>query len=319
MRLRHVEILYAIKKTGSISAAAEALSITQPAASKILKHAEQRLGFPLFRRSRGRVFPTDEAELLLVEVEKVFTALERTRDTARILRQRLDTRLSVACLPSLGFSVVPRAVQSFRKQHPATMIEIGARHSSEMISCLLAREFDLGIGFGPEAGECAPIGIEATLLAVGRMMYIDHPSSGAAATGGTVRLRDIDERRLIGLNTGHHLGTSLSRALTKHGLTGVPGIQVQTYYFALGLVAAGAGCTVVDEFTAGAGSFEVIVRPIEPIISFGVYAYTRGPRPPDGRMLDFLECLRAACLDNRISDDRLAARQAPPDTFGQSV
>ncbi len=303
MRLRHVEILYAIKKTGSISAAAEALSITQPAASKVLKHAEQRLGFPLFRRSRGRVYPTDEAELLLVEVEKVFAALERTRDTARILRQRLDTRLTVASLPSLGFSVVPRAVHSFRRQYPGTMIEIGARHSSEIISCLLAREFDLGIGFGPEAGECAPIGIEATLLAVGRMMYIDHPSSGAAATGGTVRLRDIDERRLIGLNTGHHLGTSLSRALTEHGLTGVPGIQVQTYYFALGLVAAGTGCAVVDEFTAGAGSFDLVVRPIEPMIRFGVYAYTRG------RMLEFLECLRTTCLDNRIADDRLAARR----------
>ncbi|MCL4773120.1 MAG: LysR family transcriptional regulator [Burkholderiaceae bacterium] len=309
MRLRHVEILYAIKKTGSISAAAEALSITQPAASKVLKHAEQRLGFPLFRRSRGRVYPTDEAELLLVEVEKVFAALERTRDTARILRQRLDTRLMVACLPSLGFSVVPRAVQSFRKRHPGTMIEIGARHSSEIINCLLAREFDLGIGFGPEAGECAPIGIEATLLAVGRMMYVDHPSGGAAAAGGTVRLRDIDERRLIGLNTGHHLGTSLNRALTEHGLTGVPGIQVQTYYIALGLVAAGSGCAVIDEFTAGAGSYDVVVRAIEPVIRFGVYAYTRGPRPPDGRMLEFLECLRTTCLDNHIADDRTAARR----------
>ncbi|MFO1298903.1 MAG: LysR family transcriptional regulator [Burkholderiaceae bacterium] len=307
MRLRHVEILYAIKKTGSISAAAEALSITQPAASKVLKHAEQRLGFPLFRRSRGRVYPTDEAELLLVEVEKVFAALERTRDTARILRQRLDTRLRVACLPSLGFSVVPRAVQSFRKRHPETMIEIAARHSSEIISCLLAREFDLGIGFGPESGEATPIGIEATLLAVGRMLYIDHPTSRAAATGGPVRLRDLDERRLIGLNTGHHLGTSLNHALTEHGLTGVPGIQVQTYYFALGLVAAGTGCAVVDEFTAGAGSFDLIVRPIEPPIRFGVYAYTRGPRPPDGRMLEFLECLRATCLDNRIPDDRLGS------------
>ncbi|MCL4182230.1 MAG: LysR family transcriptional regulator [Burkholderiaceae bacterium] len=310
MRLRHVEILYAIKKTGSISAAAEALSITQPAASKILKHAEQRLGFALFRRSRGRVYPTDEAELLLIEVEKVFAALERTRDAARILRQRQDTRLTVACLPSLGFSVVPRTVQSFRKRHPGTMIEIGARHSSEIISCLLAREFDLGIGFGPESGECAPLGIEATLLAVGRMLYIDHASSRAATATGSVRLSDLDERRLIGLNTGHHLGTSLNRALTEHGLTGVPGIQVQTYYFALGLVAAGTGCAVVDEFTAGASSADVIVRPIEPTIRFGVYAYTRGPRPPDGRMLEFLECLRATCLDNRVGDDRLAARPA---------
>ena len=61
MRLRHIEVLYAIRRTGSISAAATLLSITQPAVSKILKHAEQQLGFPLFQRVRGRLLATDEA------------------------------------------------------------------------------------------------------------------------------------------------------------------------------------------------------------------------------------------------------------------
>ncbi len=299
MRLRHIEILFAIKKTGSISAAAAALSISQPAASKILHHAEQRLGFALFRRARGRTYPTDEAEILLVEAGKVFAALERTRDTARILRERLDMRLRIVCLPSLGFSIVPRAVQMLQKQHPRTTMEIAARHTLEMMNALLAQEFDIGISFGPEKLEHATIGIDATLIVVGNMVYVDQPASPAVASPGPVKLSRIDEKRLIGLNSSHYLGAALNSALEQQGLTQVPGIQVQTYYFARALVAAGTGCAVVDEFTANAESADVAIRAIDPPIRFGVYAYTRSEHPPSNRALEFLDCVRAICSENQ--------------------
>ena len=63
MRLRHIELFQAILQTGSLTAAAELLHISQPAASKILKHAEQQLGFALFDRVRGKLQPTAEARL----------------------------------------------------------------------------------------------------------------------------------------------------------------------------------------------------------------------------------------------------------------
>ena len=39
MRLRHIEIFQAIRQTGSISAAAQLLHVSQPAVSKVLQHA----------------------------------------------------------------------------------------------------------------------------------------------------------------------------------------------------------------------------------------------------------------------------------------
>lgn len=299
MRLRHIEVLFAIRKTGSISAAAAALSITQSAASKILKHAEQRLGFALFRRAHGRIYPTDEAELLLAEVEKVFAALERTRDTARILRERLDMRLRIVCLPGLGFNMVPRAVQMFKKLRPRTTIEIAARHTPEMMSALLAQEFDIGISFGPEKLEHTAIGIDAALITLGELVYIDHPTSPAVAGPGPVKLSEIDASRLIGLNSSHYIGTVLNSVLERQGVTQVPSIQVQTYYFARALVAVGSGCAVVDEFTANAESVDVAVRAIDPPVRFGVYAYTRGQHPPSDRAIEFLDCLRSVCRDHQ--------------------
>ncbi len=61
MKLRHLEIFYAVMTCGSLSRAAEALNISQPAASKALKSAEMKLGFTLFQRVRGKLLPTSEA------------------------------------------------------------------------------------------------------------------------------------------------------------------------------------------------------------------------------------------------------------------
>ena len=71
MRLRHIEIFQAIRQTGSVSAAAQLLHVSQPAVTKVLQHAELQLGFPLFLRIRGKLQPTPEALALEREVDKV--------------------------------------------------------------------------------------------------------------------------------------------------------------------------------------------------------------------------------------------------------
>lgn len=48
MRIRHIEIFNAVYTHGSMSAAARALNVSQPAVSQILRHAEDQIGFKLF-------------------------------------------------------------------------------------------------------------------------------------------------------------------------------------------------------------------------------------------------------------------------------
>ncbi|MBT8142476.1 MAG: LysR family transcriptional regulator [Gammaproteobacteria bacterium] len=52
MRLRHIEVFHAVYLTGSVSGGARALNVSQPTVSKVLKHAEDQLGFKLFHRSK---------------------------------------------------------------------------------------------------------------------------------------------------------------------------------------------------------------------------------------------------------------------------
>jgi DNA-binding transcriptional LysR family regulator len=56
MRLRHIEVFNAIMLSGSVTAAARMVNVSQPAISRTLKLAEMQLGFPLFVR-KGVLLP----------------------------------------------------------------------------------------------------------------------------------------------------------------------------------------------------------------------------------------------------------------------
>ena len=71
MRFRQIEVFHAVYTTGSISAAARALHVSQPSVSKVLHHTQHQLGLTLFTLVRGRLVATDEAHALFVEVSEI--------------------------------------------------------------------------------------------------------------------------------------------------------------------------------------------------------------------------------------------------------
>ncbi|MDP2284909.1 MAG: LysR family transcriptional regulator, partial [Pseudohongiella sp.] len=64
MNLKSLECFRAIMQTGSATAAARQLDLTQPGVSRLLKILEDEVGGELFYREKGRLIPTQEAQLL---------------------------------------------------------------------------------------------------------------------------------------------------------------------------------------------------------------------------------------------------------------
>ena len=114
MRLRHVEVFHAVYSSGSITAAAKILSVTQPSISKVLAHAEQDLGYALFERVRGTLIPTPEAHRLFNNVATVYQDMEQLRRLARNLRSSARRWASICCRPQSPRSCTPTAKQNSR-------------------------------------------------------------------------------------------------------------------------------------------------------------------------------------------------------------
>ncbi|SEG75018.1 helix-turn-helix domain-containing protein [Bosea lathyri] len=65
---RELSVLRAVIEKGSVTAAAAALNVSQPAVSRTLQQIEEHIGIVLFRREKQRLHPTREFELLYADV-----------------------------------------------------------------------------------------------------------------------------------------------------------------------------------------------------------------------------------------------------------
>ena len=65
LRFRHLQLIAEVERTGSLSRAAEALSLTQPALSKALKEVEGMLGFEIFHRGTRGLQKTEQGIIVV--------------------------------------------------------------------------------------------------------------------------------------------------------------------------------------------------------------------------------------------------------------
>ncbi|VEB08040.1 transcriptional activator protein LysR [Klebsiella pneumoniae] len=149
MKLRHLEIFYAVMTCGSLSRAAEALNISQPAASKALKSAEMRLGFTLFQRVRGKLLPTSEAITLFEKAQSIYQDLDNLRLLADNLARDPRAKITLGCLPSLGLSLVPELVTDFYQQNSNLVMTLTTEHTETLVKKLDLREIDLALTLQP--------------------------------------------------------------------------------------------------------------------------------------------------------------------------
>lgn len=295
MRLRHIEIFEAIRRTGSLTEAAAALHISQPAASKLLAHAESQLGFKLFDRVKGRLVATREAEILTPEIARLSQDLNSVRRLATNLRDRPHGHLRLGCAPALGLGLLPGVVRDSRNAQPGITFDIHTHHSAELVQGLLTRELDLAITFDTNDYP----GLTRMGLGHTELVHLSRKPGN-----GPLRLSELSEAAdttasgdtLIVLDAGDASGALLQLALDAQGLAPQVAIQVQTHYVACALVDAGCGDAIVDAITARAMLRPgMTLRRLEPALRVPISIMTRNQDPLSALHRDLIERLRAAC------------------------
>ncbi|ALE90668.1 LysR family transcriptional regulator [Pseudomonas versuta] len=287
MRLRHIEIFQAIRQTGSISAAAQLLHVSQPAVSKVLQHAELQLGFPLFLRVRGKLQPTPEALLLEREVEKVSESLQGVQRLAESLRRSPGHRLRIGSTPALALSLLPPVISEWTRRYPDISCELASAHSRELVQNLLMRELDVALTFKlpDHPGLQARALAHGVLVALAPRGYWPDESEGVA-----LALHELADAPLIGLSNADPLFARLDSYLKTIEPPPRISIAVQTYSLARAMVESGAGLAVIDPFTAlGASPASTLIRPLSPALPITLYAVTRADEAPAHTLEGLLE------------------------------
>lgn len=143
--LRQLRALAAVVRTGSLTAAAEALSVTPPAISTQLRTLEQNIGAPLLRRSRdGRSAPTAQGLELLAATQRVETALALCFRRIDALNAGKAGFVALGVV-STGKYFAPHLVALARDALPGVEIGLTVGNRAEIIDALADGSVDLAI------------------------------------------------------------------------------------------------------------------------------------------------------------------------------
>lgn len=148
--IRLLTVFDEIYKTRSVTAAAEALDLGQPAVSVALAKLRRHFGNPLFVRTSGGMEPTPFSEGLVQPVRDVLAALDQVLGYRSEFDPATAKRTFRICMTDISQLVLlPRLWETLRLAAPGICIEI-IPMSADGARLLESGEADLAIGFMPQ-------------------------------------------------------------------------------------------------------------------------------------------------------------------------
>lgn len=145
INLEYYRVFYHVSKSGSLTAAAERLCISQPAVSQAVRQLETGLSCQLFVRTSKGVHLTKEGEILYAYVER---GLDQILDGERMLlrMQDLETgevRIGASDM-TLQFYLLP-FLETFHEQYPGIKVVVSNAPTPETMTSLFHGKIDFGV------------------------------------------------------------------------------------------------------------------------------------------------------------------------------
>ena len=295
MNLRQIEVFSTIMRTGSVTEAAKALNVSQPSVSKVLKHTESRLGFALFKRISGRLYPTPEAEILYNETARIDEDVAHLSQLAFELNDVGVGRIRIGCPPSLATHVLPMGVQAFRSRHADIKAQLTISPSAQIRSEVVRRRVDLSLAHFPSS-DPEVIGLTLDTGRIVCLMRNDHD----LASRTSLCADDLLEHGMIFGYADQEFLNLLDNAAPDLRKNASCDLLVNHFTVAAGLAQRGLGIALVDEFTVTGGHFEDLsIVPFEPEIEIQVGVVYPRYKPLSTAAQQFIEALRDAFVTFR--------------------
>lgn len=237
MELRTLGYFVAVADAGSVSAAADAVHVTQPAVSRQLRQLEHDLGVDLFVRSAGRLRLSAAGREFLPHARDVLRRADGARAAARSYAAGRLERLTIAAPTTTLTDVIAPFLATLDPGDPMpTVLESGPRAADDA----LRNGADLAIMTGPPRTSLASTPI--AVLPVWAYATADHVPSGSS-----VRLADLLDETLLVLTPGFKPRQILDAAIDRAGLVAGDLVECSNPQVAQALAAAGRGVAVVTD------------------------------------------------------------------------
>ena len=214
MNLETLDTLVSIVEYGSLSAAARAKRLSQPAVTKQLQRMEAEIGLPLLvRGARRHLELTPAGEQVLAFARETLARFEVLEHTLALLKESGPGTLSLAASTIPGEHIVPVLLAGFRRAHPGIDVRVTISDTADVTTKVLEDTADVGlIGSVPTRP-----GLRLEQLAGDEIVLAvppGHPFAGRMA----VTVEELGTQPLILREEGSGTRRSVERALASAGL-----------------------------------------------------------------------------------------------------
>jgi DNA-binding transcriptional LysR family regulator len=236
----------AIAEAGHMTRAAEALGVSQPALSAMLKKLEAEAGADLLHRTGRGVALTEAGRIFLTKAEEALRAADEAVAQVRELvgLERGSIRLGGGAT-ALTY-LLPPVVSRFRVAHPHLRFFVREAGSRTVAEAVLSGELDLGLVTLP---------VEAPgrddLLVIPWMedeLRLITPPGHAMGGRKSFRWKDLAGEPMVGFEAGSAVRAVIDRAAGEHGVALSVVMELRSIESIKHMVAAGIGVGLVSRY-----------------------------------------------------------------------
>jgi LysR family transcriptional regulator for metE and metH len=144
LTIRQLRALAALSASGSVSAAAAKLNLTQPAVTVQLRKLQDLAGLPLLQRTNDGMKLTGAGQEVLALQERIESAISGCSTSLDMIAGRTGGRISIGAVSTAKY-FVPFAIAAFLKLHPKVEINLSIGNRQEIREALRGYELDFAI------------------------------------------------------------------------------------------------------------------------------------------------------------------------------
>jgi DNA-binding transcriptional LysR family regulator len=234
MNLRQLRYIVATADHGTMTSAAQALYVAQPALSRAVRELERELGVELFARSGRGVVLTSAGEKVVWHARIALDAVESIEELSTARGNGRGVELRIAATPTLEPELTGRLLPEFSRDQPAVRIRVVRCEGRDALSAALrAGRADLAVADLPVPGDLAahPFEEREIVLISPPGLRLREPVQPAA----------LDGMRLVLPARGGLRRAEVDALLARIGATPVAAVESDERGSWLGWVRAGMG------------------------------------------------------------------------------
>jgi DNA-binding transcriptional LysR family regulator len=293
MRLR---VFREVVERGSFSAAAEALSFTQPAVSRQIATLEREAGAQLIERMPRGIRLTEAGRILVGHTDAILGRMAAARTQIDAVARLQAGRLRIGSFSTANATVVPRAIAGFTRDHPGVELSLTEGVSSSLIPRLRAGELDLALATDPAESDLEDL---VTAELVEDPMLVALPLGHPLAHKPRLRMRDLRHETWIE-GERPDCGRPLFRACAIAGFEPRIRFGAEQWLGKQGLVAAGVGVTLIPGLAVAGVREDIVLRTLADAPTRRVVALLpEGYRSPAAEA--FVEVLRVEADEHCVA------------------